>query len=74
MIKLTTVTGEPVLVNILIADKAMKVVSDNPKMPYCTLIGGVYVRESLEEIQEIIMSSAIGMLRRVAAELAADAS
>ncbi len=66
MIKLTKISGEHVLVNIFTVITAQTA-------PSGTLICDMYVRESLDEIQEITARTCISMLRRIAAELAEDA-
>lgn len=58
MIKLTKIDGSHVLINIITAKHAMETSNG-------TIISGVEVRESLDEIQKITLSTCVSMLRAI---------
>jgi uncharacterized protein YlzI (FlbEa/FlbD family) len=69
MIKLTTMSGQPVLVNLFCAPQALTVVSpDSLKRKYCTLINGVYVQESLDDILNLQIAALRNVIKALADE------
>jgi len=63
MIKLTLDHGQPVLVNVFnIRDMRTE---EHSNGNVTVIDGEIYVRESLDEIQEIIITSCVSMLRAI---------